>query len=549
MKRLWAARRRSARRSRRPRPAGDRALRRAARTGGVKASGSSPPTRSCRMPDSRTRQRRWPAPSWSSCQDAYHPTETSALAHAVLPAAAWPEKQGTMTNSERRVGLLRRAIEAPGEALPDWRIFARLGRRARLRRALRLAARRPRSTTSSPPAPPAACATMAGLSHEPPACARAACSGRAAPSPSARASAGAVRPPLVTWASHTAVRSPVRRPPLPHADGRALGRPSTHADPRRRRARLPSAAHHRPHRRAMAHADAHRTSRDALVAAERRAVHGAASRGRPGRRRRGRQRARVRLAPRLGQPACAASTTLAGAGNRVCAVSLGCAARPTGAGAVNNRTHRATDPVSHQPELKAAAMRIEPVSAARSATGSAPAPIHRPEAERAPAARRLVIIGAGPAGVATARASSPNPHRAPGRSRWWGASPACPTTASRSVTTSRATGRRRRWRPRRRLVSRARRDAAQRRRGGVGGHHRPHRQHTLGLRLPTTRSCCHGSKPLMPPIEAWTRRRVRLSHRADARRSWSMPARSAASRSSAAAARPRARAAGLQGSR
>ncbi|MGI8430089.1 MAG: molybdopterin-dependent oxidoreductase [Solirubrobacteraceae bacterium] len=59
-------------------------------------------------------------------QDAYHPTETSALAHAVLPAAAWPEKTGTMTNSERRVGLVRAALAPPGEALPDWRIFAGL---------------------------------------------------------------------------------------------------------------------------------------------------------------------------------------------------------------------------------------------------------------------------------------------------------------------------------------------------------------------------------------------------------------------------------------
>jgi ferredoxin-nitrate reductase len=59
-------------------------------------------------------------------QDTHHPTETSALAHAVLPAASWPEKDGTMTNSERRIGLLRRALDPPGMALPDWRIFARL---------------------------------------------------------------------------------------------------------------------------------------------------------------------------------------------------------------------------------------------------------------------------------------------------------------------------------------------------------------------------------------------------------------------------------------
>ncbi len=61
-------------------------------------------------------------------QDAYHPTETGALAHAVLPAAQWAEKDGTQTNSERRVSLMRRAVDAPGEALPDWEIFARVGR-------------------------------------------------------------------------------------------------------------------------------------------------------------------------------------------------------------------------------------------------------------------------------------------------------------------------------------------------------------------------------------------------------------------------------------
>ncbi|HYM55081.1 MAG TPA: molybdopterin-dependent oxidoreductase [Solirubrobacteraceae bacterium] len=61
-------------------------------------------------------------------QDAYHPTETGALAHMLLPAASWPEKDGTMTNSERRVSLVQRALQPPGAALPDWEIFARVGR-------------------------------------------------------------------------------------------------------------------------------------------------------------------------------------------------------------------------------------------------------------------------------------------------------------------------------------------------------------------------------------------------------------------------------------
>ena len=38
-------------------------------------------------------------------QDAYHPTETTELAHVLLPAAQWSERAGTMTNSERSAGL------------------------------------------------------------------------------------------------------------------------------------------------------------------------------------------------------------------------------------------------------------------------------------------------------------------------------------------------------------------------------------------------------------------------------------------------------------
>jgi len=61
-------------------------------------------------------------------QDAHHPTETSSLAHAVLPAAAWPEKDGTMTSSERRIGLVRRVVAPPGDAQADWQIIAGLAR-------------------------------------------------------------------------------------------------------------------------------------------------------------------------------------------------------------------------------------------------------------------------------------------------------------------------------------------------------------------------------------------------------------------------------------
>lgn len=58
-------------------------------------------------------------------QDAYHPTETTRFADVLLPAAQWPEKDGTMTSSERRVTYLPKLVEPPGEALPDAVILTR----------------------------------------------------------------------------------------------------------------------------------------------------------------------------------------------------------------------------------------------------------------------------------------------------------------------------------------------------------------------------------------------------------------------------------------
>lgn len=62
-------------------------------------------------------------------QDSYHPTETASYAHILLPAAQWGEKTGTMTNSERVVTLCQAFSPPPGEARADWEIFAEVGRR------------------------------------------------------------------------------------------------------------------------------------------------------------------------------------------------------------------------------------------------------------------------------------------------------------------------------------------------------------------------------------------------------------------------------------
>ena len=50
-------------------------------------------------------------------------------AHVLLPAQAWGEKSGTVTNSERRISRQRAFLDAPGEAKPDWWIMAEIGKR------------------------------------------------------------------------------------------------------------------------------------------------------------------------------------------------------------------------------------------------------------------------------------------------------------------------------------------------------------------------------------------------------------------------------------
>lgn len=69
-------------------------------------------------------------------QEAYASTETTHYADLLLPALSWAEKEGTVTNSERRISRVHGAVPGPGEARADWtiardfalRLGARLGR-------------------------------------------------------------------------------------------------------------------------------------------------------------------------------------------------------------------------------------------------------------------------------------------------------------------------------------------------------------------------------------------------------------------------------------
>jgi assimilatory nitrate reductase catalytic subunit len=56
-------------------------------------------------------------------------TDTTAYAHVLLPAAGWGEKDGTVTNSERRISRQRPFLPLPGQARPDWWIITEVAKR------------------------------------------------------------------------------------------------------------------------------------------------------------------------------------------------------------------------------------------------------------------------------------------------------------------------------------------------------------------------------------------------------------------------------------
>lgn len=62
-------------------------------------------------------------------QDAYRDVETNQYSHVYLPAAIWAEKEGCFTNTERRVNLIRNAVEPYGDSKPDLEIFNEMAKR------------------------------------------------------------------------------------------------------------------------------------------------------------------------------------------------------------------------------------------------------------------------------------------------------------------------------------------------------------------------------------------------------------------------------------
>ncbi|GAB3925260.1 nitrate reductase [Larkinella terrae] len=83
------------------------------------------------MPDVNAVERALKNARFVVVQDVSTRADTVAFADVVLPAAAWLEKEGTMTNAERRIAYLPKVIDGPGETLPDseilWRFAQKMG--------------------------------------------------------------------------------------------------------------------------------------------------------------------------------------------------------------------------------------------------------------------------------------------------------------------------------------------------------------------------------------------------------------------------------------
>ena len=81
------------------------------------------------MPDQATVRRALERCEYVVLQEAFAHTATAQYADLLLPASTWGEKEGTVTNSERRISRVRRAVPPPGEARDDWAIGVDFARR------------------------------------------------------------------------------------------------------------------------------------------------------------------------------------------------------------------------------------------------------------------------------------------------------------------------------------------------------------------------------------------------------------------------------------
>ena len=102
---------------------------RAVETGQIKALWMLCTNPAVSLPESARVARAIAACDFTAVSDIWADTDTARLAHVLLPAAGWGEKDGTVTNSDRTISRQRAALAPPGQARPDWWALAQVGRR------------------------------------------------------------------------------------------------------------------------------------------------------------------------------------------------------------------------------------------------------------------------------------------------------------------------------------------------------------------------------------------------------------------------------------
>ncbi len=102
------------------------------------------------MPDQATVRKALERCELVVVQEAFGTTTTCEYADLLLPATTWGEKEGSVTNSERRISLVRPAVEAPGETRHDWDIVIDFARRLEALLPERMSANAPGLTTLFP---------------------------------------------------------------------------------------------------------------------------------------------------------------------------------------------------------------------------------------------------------------------------------------------------------------------------------------------------------------------------------------------------------------
>ncbi len=81
------------------------------------------------LPDANAVRTAIKACPFVTVSDVTRHTDTTDLAHVLLPATAWGEKDGTVTNSERRISRQRSFLASPGQTRPDWWIICEVAKR------------------------------------------------------------------------------------------------------------------------------------------------------------------------------------------------------------------------------------------------------------------------------------------------------------------------------------------------------------------------------------------------------------------------------------